>query len=62
MNRLSINATLDEPTILKIPAVYRTTIARNFLRLLQGRMCIMNTFQQLLNTCVVLLFQHHSLI
>ena len=37
IDRLSINAPLHESTILKISADYRTSIARNLLRLLEGR-------------------------
>ena len=36
IDRLSINISLNEPTILKFPAAYRTTIARNLLGLIEG--------------------------
>ena len=35
---LSINALLDEPTILQLPTPYRSTITRKFLGLLEGRL------------------------
>ena len=34
--RFSIKAPLDEPTILKLPATYRTAIDRNLLGLVKG--------------------------
>ena len=37
IDRFSINSPLDQPTILQLPAAYRTAIARNLLRLLEGR-------------------------
>ena len=36
LGRLSISAPLDKPTILHLPVVYRTTIARNILGILEG--------------------------
>ena len=36
--RLSINASLDEPTILKLPVAYRTAIAHNLLGLFEGKL------------------------
>ena len=36
MDRLSINSPLDEPNILQLPVVYRTTIIRNISRLVEG--------------------------
>ena len=38
IERLSINAPLDEPTTLKISVAYRNDIARNPLSLLEGRL------------------------
>ena len=38
INRLSINTPQDKPTILKFPVNYRTTIDRNLLGLLEGRL------------------------
>ena len=38
IDRLSINSPLDQPTILQLPAAYRTAIARNLLGLLEGRL------------------------
>ena len=35
---MSINAPLDEPTILILLAAYRTIISRNLLGLLEGRL------------------------
>ena len=35
---LSINAPLDEPTILQLPTPYRSAITRKFLGLLEGRL------------------------
>ena len=37
IDRLSVNAPLDKPTIIKLPAPYRTDIVRNPLELLEGR-------------------------
>ena len=37
IDRLSINISLNEPTILKFPAAYCTTIACNLLGLIEGR-------------------------
>ena len=42
--RLSINALLDEPTILKLPVVYRTVIDRSLLGLLEGRLVYYELF------------------
>ena len=36
-DRLSINSSLDQPTILQLPVAYRSAIARNPLGLLEGR-------------------------
>ena len=38
IDRLSIYAPLDEPTILELPTSYRTAIDRNLLGLLKGRL------------------------
>ena len=38
IDRLSINAPLDETTILILLSAYRTIIARNLLGLLEGRL------------------------
>ena len=35
---MSINTPLDEPSIIKLPAAYRTAIVRNLLGLLEGRL------------------------
>ena len=36
IDRLTINSSLDEPTILQLPEAYRSAIARNLLELLEG--------------------------
>ena len=38
LDRLSDSTPLDKPTILHLPAAYRTAIARNLLGLLEGRL------------------------
>ena len=38
IDRLSINAPLDDPTIFNILVTYRTAITRNILGLLEGRL------------------------
>ena len=38
LDRLSISNPLDKPTILHLPAAYRTAIARNLLGILEGRL------------------------
>ena len=38
IHRLSISTPLDKPTILHLPAVCRTAIARNLLGILEGRL------------------------
>ena len=38
IDRLSNNSLLDKQTILQLPVAYRTTIARNLLGLLEGRL------------------------
>ena len=38
LDRLSISSPLDKPTILHLPEAYRTTIARNLLGILEGRL------------------------
>ena len=38
LDRLSISSPLDKPTILHLPAAYRTAIARNLLGILEGRL------------------------
>ena len=38
MDRLFINVSIDEPTILKLSLAYRTVIARNISGLLKGRL------------------------
>ena len=57
IDRLSIHVLLDEPIIINLPAAYRTTISRNLLRLLEIDLCIMNSFQLLLNIFFILLYQ-----
>ena len=38
IDRLSINSPLDEPTIVRLPAPYRSDIAQNLLGLLEDRL------------------------
>ena len=38
LNRLYISTPLDKPTIIHLPTAYRTTIARNLLGILEGRL------------------------
>ena len=38
IDRFYVNAPLDKPTIIKLPAPYRTDIVRNPLGLLEGRL------------------------
>ena len=38
IDRLSINSPLDQPTVLQLPAAYRSVITRNLLGLLEGRL------------------------
>ena len=59
IENFSINAPLDEPTILKLPVAYRTAIDRNRLGLLEDRLVYYEPILLLLKIFIVLLFQHY---